>query len=73
MQLYAPPLDVVGTADLDHARDEAVGEDVEVWCAGGLEANVHTTLHAHLVDGPGREWFHVSASDAIHAIAIAMR
>ena len=41
--------------------------------AGHLEANVHTALHAHLVDGPGREWFHVSASDAIHAIAIAMR
>ena len=36
-----------------------------------LEANVHAALHAHLVDGPGREWFHVSASGAIHAIAIA--
>ena len=41
--------------------------------AGHLEANVHLALHAHLVDGPGREWFDVSASDAIHAIAIAMR
>ena len=41
--------------------------------AGHLEANVHLALHAHLVDGPGREWFSVAASDAIHAIAIAMR
>jgi hypothetical protein len=41
--------------------------------AGHLEAKVHLALHAHLVDGPGREWFSVAASDAIHAIAIAMR
>ena len=41
--------------------------------AGHLEAKVHLALHAHLVDGPGREWFSVAVSDAIHAIAIAMR
>jgi hypothetical protein len=40
---------------------------------GHLEGIIHTTLHASLVDGPGREWFRVSASDAIHTIAIAMR
>ena len=40
--------------------------------AGHLEPRVHATLNALLVDGPGREWFHVSPSDAIHAIAIAM-
>ena len=40
---------------------------------GHLEGIIHTALHASLVDGPGREWFRVSASDAIHAIAIAMR
>jgi hypothetical protein len=41
--------------------------------SGHLEAKVHLALHAHLVDGPGREWFSIAASDAIHAIAIAMR
>ena len=40
---------------------------------GHLEASIHATLHASLVDGPGREWFRVSESDAIHAIAVAMR
>ena len=41
--------------------------------AGHLELRVHAALNALLVDGPGREWFNVSSSDAIHAIAIAMR
>ena len=41
--------------------------------AGHLEANVHLALRAHLVEGPGREWFRIAASDAIHSIAIAMR
>jgi hypothetical protein len=41
--------------------------------AGHLEAIVHAGLRASLVDGPGREWFRVSAPDAIFAIAIAMR
>jgi hypothetical protein len=40
---------------------------------GGLEGAVHAALSASRVDGPGREWFKVSASDAMHAIAIAMR
>jgi hypothetical protein len=40
---------------------------------GHLEASVHATFQANLVDGPGREWFRVSESDAIHAIAVAMR
>jgi hypothetical protein len=40
---------------------------------GHLEGIIHTALHANLVDGPGREWFRVCASDAIHTIAIAMR
>ena len=40
---------------------------------GGLEGAVHAALSASRVDGPGREWFRVSASDAMHAIAIAMR
>jgi hypothetical protein len=40
--------------------------------AGHLEPRVHATLSALLVAGPGREWFNVSPSDAIHAIAIAM-
>ena len=40
---------------------------------GHLEASIHATLHASLVDGPGREWFRVSASDVIHTIAVAMR
>jgi hypothetical protein len=40
---------------------------------GHLEGIIHTTLQANLVDGPGREWFRVSESDAIHAIAVAMR
>jgi hypothetical protein len=41
--------------------------------AGHLELRVHAALSALMVDGPGREWFRVSPSDAIHAIAIAMR
>ena len=41
--------------------------------AGHLELRVHAALSALLVDGPGREWFRVSPSDAIHAIAITMR
>jgi hypothetical protein len=40
---------------------------------GHLEASIHATFQASLVDGPGREWFRVSESDAIHAIAVAMR
>ena len=40
---------------------------------GHLEGVVHAALSASRVDGPGREWFRVSASDAMHAIAIAMR
>ena len=40
--------------------------------AGHLEPRVHATLNALLVAGPGREWFNVSPSDAIHAIATAM-
>ena len=40
--------------------------------AGHLEPRVHATLNTLLVAGPGREWFNVSPSDAIHAIAIAM-
>jgi hypothetical protein len=40
---------------------------------GHLEASIHATLRASLVDGPGREWFRVSESDVIHAIAVAMR
>ena len=40
---------------------------------GHLEGIIHTTLQASLVDGPGREWFRVSESDAIHTIAVAMR
>jgi hypothetical protein len=40
---------------------------------GHLEGIIHATLQASLVDGPGREWFRVSESDAIHAIAVAMR
>ena len=40
---------------------------------GPLEGVIHTALSASRVDGPGREWFRVSASDSIHAIAIAMR
>jgi hypothetical protein len=40
---------------------------------GPLEGVVHAALSASRVDGPGREWFRVSASDAMHAIAIAMR
>ena len=40
---------------------------------GELEGAVHAALSASRVDGPGREWFRVSAPDAIHAIAIAMR
>jgi hypothetical protein len=40
---------------------------------GHLEASIHATLHASLVNGPGREWFRVSESDAIHTIAVAMR
>jgi hypothetical protein len=40
---------------------------------GPLEGAVHAALSASRVDGPGREWFRVSASDAMHAIAIAMR
>jgi hypothetical protein len=41
--------------------------------AGHLELRVHAALSALTVDGPGREWFRVSPSDAIHAIAITMR
>ena len=40
--------------------------------AGHLEPRVHATLSALLVAGPGREWFNISPSDAIHAIAIAL-
>ena len=40
---------------------------------GHSEASIHATFQANLVDGPGREWFRVSESDAIHAIAVAMR
>ncbi len=40
--------------------------------AGHLEPRVHATLSALIVAGPGREWFNVSPSNAIHAIATAM-
>jgi hypothetical protein len=40
---------------------------------GHLEGVIHAAFHASLVDGPGREWFRVSASDVIHTIAVAMR
>jgi hypothetical protein len=40
--------------------------------AGHLEPRVHATLSTLLVAGPGREWFTISPSGAIHAIAMAL-
>ena len=42
----------------------------ELYGLGHLEAQVHATLAGRrVVRGSGREWFHVSLSDALHAIA----